>query len=133
MSSAQAVKDVYDKLGRRDIPGVLASFDPAIEFRLAEGHPYRPDGAPWSGPEEVAQNFFMRTGAEWDGWTVSPSVLYEAGDTVIVECRYSGTYKPTGRTMDAEVCHIWKVREGRIASFRQYVNTAHLQDVMGKP
>jgi uncharacterized protein len=45
--------------------------------------------------------------------------------------RYVGTYKPTGKSLDAQVCHVLKFRDGKLTSFQQFVDTAQLQDVMG--
>jgi uncharacterized protein len=55
----------------------------------------------------------------------------DAGSVVVVEARYTGTYKQTGKSLDAQVCHVWKIRDGKVASFQQYVDTAQLQDVFG--
>ncbi len=131
MSNAQVVKHVYERFMQRDVPGVLATFDPNIEFRLAEGHPYQPDGRPWFGEHAITQHFFMKAGSEWDGWTVAFNELLEMGDAVVVECRYAGLYKPTGKRLDAQVCHVWKFSNGKITSFHQYIDTARLQEVMG--
>jgi uncharacterized protein len=48
-----------------------------------------------------------------------------------VEGRYTGSSKPTGRALDAEVCHILTYRSGKLTRFRQYVDTAQLQAVRG--
>jgi ketosteroid isomerase-like protein len=32
--------------------------------------------------------------------------------------------------MDVEVCHVWRFRGDKVASFHQYVDTAALRDVM---
>jgi len=50
---------------------------------------------------------------------------------VVVEGRYTGTFKTTGKTLDAQVCHVFKIRDGKFTSFQQFVDTAQLQDVMG--
>jgi ketosteroid isomerase-like protein len=47
----------------------------------------------------------------------------------VVEARYTGTYKATGKKLAAQVCHIRKLRDGKITSFQQYVDTAQLQEV----
>jgi ketosteroid isomerase-like protein len=73
----------------------------------------------------------MRLGAEWDGFTVYPGTFHAAGNSIIVEARYSGTYKATGKSMDIQVCHIWDVKDGKLTRFQQYVDTAKLQDAMG--
>jgi uncharacterized protein len=132
MSSIQIVQDVYRAFGRGDIPAVLAAFDRDVEWRLAEGHPYAPEGRPWIGPEAIRQHFFARAGGEWDGFSISPREFHAVGDAVVLECRYAGVYKPTGQRLDAQACHVWKVRNGKIASFQQYIDTAQLQQVMGR-
>jgi hypothetical protein len=66
---------LYAAFARGDMDGVLALFDPAIEFRAAEGHPYRPDGTPWIGPETVLTELFVRLGEEWERFAVHPLVI----------------------------------------------------------
>jgi ketosteroid isomerase-like protein len=131
MSNADIVKGLYEAFGRGDVPAVLALMDPKIEWYQAEGNPYMPSGKPWIGPDAVLNNLFMRLGTEWDGFAVHPVAFHDAGDTVIVEARYSGTYKATGKGMNPQVCHVWSLRDGRLTKFQQYVDTAQLQTVTG--
>ena len=69
-------------------------------------------------------------GSAWDGFSVHPNSFHDAGHSVIVEARYSGKYKATGKSMDTQVCHVWDVKDGKVTRFQQYVDTAKLQDVM---
>jgi uncharacterized protein len=131
MSNVQIMQDLYAALGKGDIPAVLGAMDPDIEWREAEGNPYQSAGEAWRGPEAVLQNLFMRLATEWDGFTVHAGDFYDAGSAVVVEARYTGTFKDTGKQLDAQVCHIWKLRDGKVTSFQQFVDTAHLQDVEG--
>jgi ketosteroid isomerase-like protein len=131
MSNVQMMRDLYEAFGRGDVPTVLGAMDPAIEWREAEGNPYQPSGKAWQGPDAIVQNLFMRLATEWDGFTVHPGEFHDAGDAVVVEARYTGTYKQTGRKLDAQVCHVWTTREGKVIRFQQYVDTAQLQDVQG--
>jgi uncharacterized protein len=96
-----------------------------------ESNPYRPSGEPWTGLDAVLNNLFMRLGAEWDGFAVHPKTFHDAGNSVIVEVRYSGTYKAIGRSMDAQVCHVWDLEDGKLTRFQQYIDTAKICDVMG--
>jgi uncharacterized protein len=42
------MRDVYDALGRGDMPAVLGAMDPGIEWREAEGNPQYPQlKVPW--------------------------------------------------------------------------------------
>jgi ketosteroid isomerase-like protein len=91
-----------------------------------------PSGEPWVGPDAILNNLFMKLATEWDGFTVTPETYHDAGDVVAVEVRYTGTYKSTGKAIDAQVCHLWTVKDGKVTKFQQFVDTAQLQDAMGK-
>ncbi len=131
MDNVTFMKGLYDAFGRGDMPVVLGAMSPGIEWHQAESHPYRPSGEPWVGPDAILNNLFMKLGGEWDGFSVHPKAFYGAGDTVIVELRYGGTYKATGKSMDTQVCHIWDVKDGKVTRFQQYMDTAKIRDVMG--
>lgn len=130
-TNVQLAEHIYSLFGRGDIPAVLAQFHPSLDWREAEGNPYQMDGTPWIGPQAVLQNGFMPLGADWEGFTITMRTLHDAGDHVVMEGRYSGTYKPTGRRLDAQVCHILRFRDGKLAGFQQYADTAQMQAVMG--
>jgi ketosteroid isomerase-like protein len=132
MSQVSLVQDAYAAFGRGDVAAVLGAFDAKIEWRQAEGNPYQPSGTAWIGPDAVVQNLFMKLGGDWDAFTVHPKSFHDAGATVVVEGRYTGTHKVTGRALDAQFCHVWRIRAGKLASFQQFVDTAQLQKVMGR-
>jgi len=131
MDNVSLLKGLYEAFGRGDIPAVLGVMSPQIRWSEAEGNPYRPSGEAWVGPDAVLHNLFVRLGSEWDGFAVHPKSFLDAGDSVVVEARYRGTYKATGRSLDAQVCHVWDVADGRVTRFQQYLDTAKFQDVMG--
>jgi ketosteroid isomerase-like protein len=130
MSNVQFASDIYAAFARGDIQTVLASFHPEIHWREAEGNPYQPDGASWVGPQAVLEKLFMRLGADWEGFTVTVRTLHDAGEHVVMEGRYTGTYRPSGRSVDAQVCHVLGFRGGKLLSFQQYVDTGQLQAAM---
>lgn len=130
MSNVQIAKDIYAAFGRGDIPTVLASFHPEIEWRQAEGNPYNPDGTAWIGPQAVLEQLFMRLGSEWEGFTVTVRALHDAGEYVVMEGRYTGLYKPSGNRVDAQACHVLRIRDGKLLSFQQYLDTGQMQKAM---
>ena len=123
MSYVPMMQDLYDALGRHDMPLVLDAIDPGILWR-EPGSNSR--GRAWHGLNAIVNNLFTRLAAEWDGFTVRPEEFYEAGSVIVVEARYTGTCRQTGMELDAQVCHIWKISDGKVTSFQQYVNTAQL-------
>ena len=131
MSNLQRAKDMYAGFARGDIPTVLAGFHPAVEWREAEGNPYQPDGAAWVGPQAVLDKLFKSLGSEWEAFALNLSKLHDAGEYVVMEGRYTGKYKPSGKSIDAQVCHVLRFQDGKLTSFHQYVDTAQLQKVIG--
>lgn len=131
MSGVDLLKGLYESFGKGDVPGVLGSMDSEIHWHEAESNPYMPSGEAWVGHDAIVENLFTKLATEWDGFTVHPKTFYDAGDQVIVECRYTGTFKGTGKPIDAQVCHVWTVKDGKVTKFQQYVDTAKLRDVMG--
>jgi ketosteroid isomerase-like protein len=130
MKHIETVSKIYRDFAAGDAAAILATFTDDIEFRLAESHPYRDAAGAWRGKQEIAQRFFAVAGPEWDGWTMNVAQTIEAADAVVVEGRYTGLFKPTRRRMDVQVCHVWRFRDGSVASFHQYVDTAALRRVM---
>ena len=129
MNNVEIVKYIYEKFKHGDAPGILTTFAPDVEFRLAEGHPYQPSGQPWLGKDAITQHFFAKAGPEWD-WSIALANVHDLGDTVVVEGRYKSVYKPTGKALDAQTCHVWKFKNGTVKSFHQYADTAQIQEVM---
>ena len=132
MTHIETVRKIYRDFAVGDAAAILDVFADDVEFRLAEHHPYRGSAGAWRGKEEIAKEFFAVAGPEWLGWTIGVEQTVEAPGAVIVEGRYTGLYKPTGRRMDVQVCHVWRFRGERVASFHQYVDTAGLRHVMAR-
>lgn len=43
---------------------------------------------------------------------------------------YTGTYKLTGKAFTARVAHVWKLKDGKIMSFEQFVDSKMVNDAM---
>jgi ketosteroid isomerase-like protein len=126
-SNVDLLEQLYGAFARGDIPTVLAAMDPQIEWTSAEGSPYR---GTFIGPDAVLTNIFARMGSEWDDFRVEPTEHLDAGDNVVTLGRYSGTYKATGRGMNAAFAHVWTLRDGRITRYRQYVDTLKVAEAL---
>ena len=131
MSGAQFLAGLYDAFGAGDMPTVLGAMDPQINWHEAEGNPYMPSGEAWVGPDAIVNNLFMKLGDDWNEFTVHPKSYHDTGDSVVVEGRYTGTHSGTGKALDAQFCHVWSLRDGKITKFQQYADTAQLQEAMG--
>ncbi|MCW3030584.1 MAG: Ketosteroid isomerase-related protein [Solirubrobacterales bacterium] len=125
--SVEFVEGIYGAFGRGDVPAVLGSFADDIEWFEAEGMPY---GGLHRGPEAVAQNVFGPITEDVEGFAVTPEELIGSGATVAAVVRYTGTGKATGKALDVPVVHVWDIRDGKAARFRQFIDTVKFAEVV---
>jgi len=124
------VRAIYGAFAAGDVPGVISRMSPDIVWTEAENFPYA-DNNPYRGPDSILGGVFSRLAGEWDGFNAHPAEFLDSGDTVIVLGRYHGTYKATGRALDAQFAHVWRVAEGKAAAFQQYTDTLQAARVTG--
>ena len=130
MGNVEVLRGMYEAFGRGDIEAVLPSFDPQIDGDRRRATRMSRRASPGrTGCDHGEPIHEARSGVGLVHGL--PRKFYDAGEAVIVEGRYSGSYKATGKSIDAQFCHVWKLREGKVTSFQQYLDTARMQDVMG--
>ncbi len=122
----RTIEGMYDAFGRGDIGTVLGALDPKVEWWEAENFIYA-DNNPYVGPDAVLQGVFTRIGGEWEGFSVSPMEVLDAGDTVVGHGYYAGKFRNTGRDVRAQFAHVFTLRDGKIVKFQQYTDTAQFK------
>lgn len=128
--NASIIRGVYDAFLRGDITAVVAAMDEQIEWSEAEHVTYW-QGVPFTGPHAVLTGVFARLPHDFDNFRVEVSRLIAAGDTVVVEARYRAIGRATGTPLDAQVAHVFDLRDGKIVRFQQYTDTWQFAQVTG--
>jgi uncharacterized protein len=123
-------KSVYGAFARGDVPAVLGAFADDIEWYEAEGMPY---GGLHHGGEAVAEKVFGPITEDVEGFAVVPDEFIASGGTVAVVVRYTGTGKATGKALDLPAVHVWDIRDGKLARFRQFIDTVKFAEVVPVP
>lgn len=117
---SELIRNLYAAFARGDIPTVLGAMAPDAAWTESEGGPY---GGTYRGADAILSGVFMKLGGEWDGFAAVPAQFVAEGDTVVVLGEYSGTFRATGRSMRAPFAHVWKLQDGRVATFTQITDT----------
>ncbi len=125
--NVRVVRNLYESFAKGDIPAVLSSFDPNIEWIAAENSPYA-GSEPYVGPTAVLENVIMRIGTDWDNFSIRVDELIDAGEKVIMLGYYSGAHKSTGKQMLTQVAHIWTLAGSKLVKFQQYTDTKQLME-----
>jgi steroid delta-isomerase-like uncharacterized protein len=126
------IDNLYKAFDTRDIPTVLSHLDTGVVWNEAEGNAYA-DGNPYIGPDAVLNGVFARIGGEWDRFKLVHIQLHDmSNNQVLATLRYNGTYIKTKKAIDAQVAHLWTLKEGKVIAFQQYVDTKQLADALKK-
>lgn len=121
-TNKEIIEIAYQNFAKGDVPAVLASMDPKIEWTEAEGWPLY-DGT-FVGPQAIVDGVFMRVGEIGDNFSVDVTQLVAEGDTVVGLGTYSWNRKGSGEPAVVKMAHVWTLDGGKITRFQQHVDTA---------
>lgn len=125
------VDGLYKAFAVGDIPTVLGGLDSNVVWNEAEGNFYA-DGNPYIGPDAVLNGVFARIGEDHEYFNLKDIELHEMSNgKVLATLRYDGKFK-NGKAYDAQVAHLWFLKDGKVVSFQQYVDTKKLHEAMAK-
>jgi hypothetical protein len=121
------IDGLYKAFAVGDIPTVLGNMDSKIVWNEAEGNSYA-DGNPYLGPEAVLNGVFGRIMQDHEYFNLVDIDLHKmSNDKVLATLRYDAKHK-NGNSYNAQVAHFWKLKDGKVVSFQQYVDTKKLHE-----
>lgn len=121
MKNGAKVKGFYEAAARGEMNVLFEALAPKIEWREADGSPFA-SGNPYVGPDAVGK-LLAGIGEAIDGLAIIPMNVIDGGDTVVIEGRYKGKARKTGKAFDAQFAHVWQIRDGKVVRFQQYTDT----------
>lgn len=128
-TNVAVVQQAYEAVGRNDIPAVLSLLTDDVEWTL-QGPSTIPFAGTRHGHEGVAEFFtLVESNLEFQQFELRDFV--SQGDTVVVIGYERNLIKPTGRAFDQEWAHVYTLKDGKIATFRAFENTAAYTKAFG--
>ncbi|HEY8660261.1 MAG TPA: nuclear transport factor 2 family protein [Hanamia sp.] len=124
MTNVDLIKQGYSYFATGNVPGVLALFDPAIEWHECKGMPFVKGDGIYTGHDAIVTNVFMNLPVFFDGFNIAVNEIFGADDKVVMVGYYQGTNKATGNTFKANATHVWTIKDGKAIHFFQAVDTA---------
>jgi hypothetical protein len=124
MSNLTTIQGAYAAFAKGDVPGVLGIMAPNIVWKEADGFPL---AGVYNSPQAVLEGVFMRIGSLWEGFAVAPQEFIDGGETIVAMGKYSGKAIATGKNMQADFAHVWKMKDGKAVGFVQFVDTLLVQ------
>ncbi|HKO77565.1 MAG TPA: nuclear transport factor 2 family protein [Flavobacterium sp.] len=128
MTNLEIIKSTYEGKTSEENGQNLAKYVAEdISWTEAKGFPY---AGTYIGLNDITKNVFSRLGSEWIDYKFTPEDYVASDDKVVAYGTYTGTYKITGKSFTARVAHIWKLKDSKIISFEQFVDSKPINDVM---
>jgi ketosteroid isomerase-like protein len=125
------IEGLYASFGTGDIPAVLGVLDGEVVWNEAEGNALAV-GNPYIGPDAVLNGVFAKLGAEHEYFNLKNIELHPMyNNQVLATLRYDAKRK-NGAMIDAQVAHLWTIRDGKVIAFQQYVDTKQLADAAAR-
>jgi len=128
MTNLEIVKSTYEgKTSEENGKNLAKHVADNLSWTEAKGFPY---AGTYIGLDEVTKNVFSRLGSEWIDYKFTPEDYVANDDKVVAYGTYSGTYKITGKPFSARVAHVWKLKDSKIVSFEQFVDSQTVNEAM---
>lgn len=128
MTNLEIIKSTYDgKTSEENGRNLIKYAAENISWTEAKGFPY---AGTYIGLESVTKNVFNRLGHEWIDYRFTPEDYIANDEKVVAYGTYTGTYKLTGKAFAARVAHVWKLKDGKIISFEQFVDSKTVDEAI---
>ena len=116
------IQDVYEAYGRGDSQFILDRVTDDVDW-VNEGPKSIPYAGTFKGSQQV-ERFFEAIGSTVNNGRVTPEEWVTEGDKVVTTGRFTATVKETGKRIDVPVAHVFTIKNGKIARWVGYADTA---------
>jgi ketosteroid isomerase-like protein len=120
-SNKDIIRNTYEASPAEKGQRLQAALAPDASWTEAAGFPY---AGTYVGFEAIAAGVFKRLATEWIDYRAEAHTYLEDGDRVAAFGVYSGTYRATGKAMTATFAHLYTLKDGKIVSMEQVVDSA---------
>ena len=121
--NVELIQQAYAAYGRGDVAAVLACMSPHVEWEIPSV-PALPFTGKRHGADQVAEYFRLAADLQ-EVRALAPKEFIAQGDKVVVLGHGAWTVKETGQDFESDWVHVFTVRDGRIAAFREFMD-AHV-------
>ncbi|MES1158742.1 MAG: nuclear transport factor 2 family protein [Terricaulis silvestris] len=123
MSNIAFVESLYAAFGRGDVSFIMANVAPNVVWDMTGRPEDYPRFGKREGPAGVGAFFQMLVDNE-EFTEFQVTEMREAGDKVYVLGHLSARMKKNGKSLTTDWIHIFTVKDGKVAAFKEFLDTA---------
>jgi uncharacterized protein len=121
------IQTMYAAFGRGDVAAIIAGVTPDVDWQTIGRQKDFPTLGPRKGAAQV-QEFFQLVDENEDFSDFTPREFYAAEDKVFVLGSYTLKLKKTGKPIASEWVHVFTLKDGKVARFREHTDTAQFAE-----
>jgi uncharacterized protein len=121
------VQGLYAAFGKGDIATLIAGLAADVDWSVNGRRKDYPLLGSWNGQSDV-QKFFQGVAEHEEATEFSPREFFAAEDRVFVLGYYAWKIRKTGRAVASDWVHIFTIRNGKVAKFREFNDTAQFAE-----
>ena len=121
------VQSLYAAFGKGDIATIVNALAPDADWTVNGRRKDYPLLGNWKGPKGV-QEFFKGVAEHEEATEFSPREFFAADEHVFVLGHYAWKIRKTGRAVASDWVHIFTIRGGKVAKFREFNDTAQFAE-----
>ena len=126
-TNVRILTSAYASFKKGDIESVLKVLTDDVEW-ITPGPPeLMPVAGKRRGRQQVAE-FFSTLNQQENVELFEPQEYIAQGDKVVALIKYRGKVRATGKTVEADLVHVFTFVNGKVKSFREYYDTAATLD-----
>ena len=119
----QTIHKIYDAFGHGDVEGVVSMLTDDVRWTT----PGPPDVIPYAGEKkghDEVTGYFEAFGASAETTAFEPRKFFANDDMVVVLGHYTFSVVKTGKVVDNDFVHTFRLAEGKISTFEGYEDSA---------
>ena len=120
--NVKTVQQIYADFGEGNIPSILSALADDLVFKQPPAGP-SPLAGTYYGHEQVGE-WFSKIDEVTETESFEPREFIAQGDKVVVIGFYRFLVKSTGKSWESEWAMLWTFREGKVAEFQFFGDTA---------
>src|SRR5262245_27023510 len=121
--NTRLAQSAYEAFGRGDMPALAEVMADDIEW-VSPGDPgENPLAGTFRGKDEVL-GWFGKVAEHVDFSAFEPREFIAQGDKVVSIVHAEAMVRSTGRSLVQDEAHVWTFRDGKVARFQIYLDTA---------
>ena len=83
------------------------------------------------GWDAFVKGVLERIGADWEYWKVADVQITDMSNNMVLATgRYQAKNKKNGKEINAQVAHVWTLKNGKVVVFQQYTDTKQVAEAV---